>query len=238
MDFHNRGNIGSWLDTALPIIDDSYDAAIETTSAIADIQIGLLLDDPEYLGVPISPDDVKKKLRYGVPPSEVYARPFVDFWLSLKNGGSIDDALHSGSARIGELLDTDLERLSDFTSVEKYANEHSIIGYRRVLVGAKNCALCVVASTQRYRRGHLKPIHPHCDCKVSPVLSFESDGGSQVLDGDLLDQLHADIEKKFGSSDRSGRGIDYRKIMVEHTHGEIGPYLSYRGQHFTGPSGL
>jgi len=232
MEFHNKGNQVDWLNRALPLLDDSYNTAIDITSTMADLQIGLLLDTPEYEGIPISPDDIKKQLRYGVPPTEVYVRPFVDFWLSLKNGGSIDDALHSGSARLGELVDTDLERLSDFTSVEKYANEHSIVGYRRVLVGPKNCALCVIASTQRYRRGNLKPIHPHCDCKVSPVLDWESDGAQQVLDEQLLDQIHRSISDRLGEdvANRSGKG--YNKIMVEHQHGEIGPYLSWRGQHF------
>lgn len=237
MELHNTADIDGWLSRSLPIIDNSYDVAIETTAIFADIQLGLLLDDPEYQGIPIPPDDIKKQLRFGVPPPEVYSRPFVDFWRSLKDGNSIDDALHSGSSRIGELIDTDLERLSDLTSVEKYANEHSVIGYRRVLVGPKNCALCVVASTQRYRRRVLKPIHPHCNCKVAPVLSFESDG-DQILNEDLLNQIHDSVAKKFGISSRDARKIDYRKIMVEHLHGEIGPYLSWRGQKFTGLSDI
>lgn len=238
MEFHNKGNVSQWLSSALPIVQDSYDIAVEFTSTMNDIQIGLLLDNPEYGGIPISPDDMKKRLRNGVASSEVYARPFVDFWLSLKNGGSIDDALHSGAARIGELLDTDIERLSDFTSVEKFANENSLVGYRRVLTGATNCALCVVASTQRYRRGNLKPIHPHCNCKVSPVLNWEDDGASQILDEDLLNQLHSDIASRFGEDVANRSAKDYNKIMVTRQHGEIGPYLGWRGQHFAGPSSI
>lgn len=237
MDLHNKANIGDWLDKALPIVNESYDAAVDVTAAFADIQLGLLLDDPEYQGKPISPGEIKKLLRYGVPPEEVYARPFVDFWRSLKNGRSIDDALRSGSSRLGELIDTDLERLSDFTSMEKFANANGVIGYRRVLVGPTNCALCVVASTQRYRRRHLKPIHPHCNCKTVPVLSFESDG-DQILDEDRLEQIHKSVREKFGIDDRSARAIDYRRIMVTHQHGEIGPYLSWRGQHFADASVL
>lgn len=235
MDFHNKANIGDWLDRALPILDESFDVAVETTATFADIQLGLLLDDPDFEGIPISPGDIRKLLRNGVPPSEVYARPFVDFWRSLLNGGSIDDALRSGATRLGELIDTDLERLSDFTSIEKYSNAHGIVGYRRVLVGPTNCALCVVASTQKYRRRNLKPIHPHCNCKTAPVLSFESDG-SQVLDEDRLEQIHKSIQERFGVSSRDARAVDYRKIMVTHQHGELGPYLSWRGQHFAGPS--
>lgn len=236
MDLHNKSDIEPWLGKSVPILENAFSVAVEVTGVFADIQLGLLLDNPDYEGLPVLPDDVRGKLRGGVPLEEVYARPFVDFWGSLKNGGSIDDALHSGANRLRELLDTDLERVSDITSVEKFANEHRVVGSRRVLVGAKNCALCIVASTQRYRRRHLKPIHPSCDCKVVPILDFESD--DQVLDEDLLDQLHKSVAEKFGTDVANRSARDYSKIMVEHQHGEIGPYLSWRGQHFAGPSVL
>lgn len=233
LEAHNKGDIDTFLSRALPIMSDSIDSAVTVTETINGVQGDILLDG-SFEGSPVDPGSIRNSLRYGVPPSEVYARPFKDFWLKLSRGGSIDDALASGANRLRQLVDTDLERVSDLTQIESFANEHRVVGFRRVLVGAVNCALCIVASTQRYHRKNLKPIHPHCDCKVRPVLSFESDG-DQILDQDLLDQIHKDIQDKFGISDRSARAIDYRKVMVEHQHGEIGPYLSYRGQHFTGP---
>lgn len=238
MDFHNKRDIEGWLSTSIPTIDNAFDVAIETTATFADLQVGLLLDDPGYEGLPVSVDDTKKLLRNGAPLAEIYTRPFVNFWDALKDGKSIDDALHSGANRIRELLDTDVERLSDFTSVERFANSNRVVGHRRVLVGPKNCALCIVASTQRYRRGDLKPIHPHCDCKVAPVFSWESDGAQQVLDEELLDQLHASISEKLGEDVANRSAKDYNKIMVVHQHGENGPYLGWRGQHFASASGL
>lgn len=229
--FHNKSDIEAFLKGALPLVEDTFATAVAITEATNSAQ-GYLLLGSEFSDAPVSSTDVISKLRGGVPSSIVYQRQFVDFWTALKKGRSINDALGNGVSRIREMVDTDVERIADLTQIEKFANEHKIVGYRRVLYGPVNCALCIVASTQRYHRSQLKPIHPHCDCKVAPVLSFESDG-DQILDQDLLDQIHQDIQSKFGTSDRSGRTIDYRKIMVEYNHGEIGPYLSYRGDHFT-----
>jgi hypothetical protein len=60
-------------------------------------------------------------------------------------------------------------------------------------------------------------------------------GDNLVNLGDLLEPLHEEIEKRFGISDRGGRRIDYRKLLTVHEHGEIGPVLAVKGQHFAGP---
>jgi len=48
-----------------------------------------------------------------------------------------------------------------------------------------------------------------------------------------LDQIHSAIQKTFGMSARDAREIDYRKILVVHEHGELGPILAKRGNKFT-----
>jgi hypothetical protein len=106
--------------------------------------------------------------------------------------------------------------------------------YQRVLTGDENCGLCVVASTQRYRREQLLPIHPGCDCVVQPL----PDGTRHVVDEQLLDAAHAAIEQRFGISDRSARAIDYRKILLVREHGELGPVLTVARHKFTGPDGI
>lgn len=229
-----------FLEAALPLVEDAFTTAFSITEATNSAQ-GYLLLGEDFSDVPVNLLDVMKQLRGGVPLSEVYVRPFVNYWTALKSQtggpGSLEDALSSGANRFRQLVDSDIDRLSDFTGIEKFANEHGIVGYRRVLVGPVNCALCIVASTQRYHKRQLKPMHPRCDCTVAPVLSFESDG-DQVLDGQLLDQIHRDVQEKFGDSDRSGRAIDYRKILSVREHGELGPQLTWRGDAFTGPAQL
>lgn len=236
LETHNKADIPKFLDKAMPTWNAFMEMSIDSTSNTSDAQGFTLLGD-SYSSSEVSIPKALAQLRNGTKAEEVYTRPFKSFWLTLQRGGSIDDALSSGVSRIQELTNTDVERVSDIARVEKFANENRIVGTRRVLVGAVNCALCIVASTQLYHKKELKPIHPRCDCSSAPVLSFES-GGENILDQDLLDQIHRDIENKFGTSDRSGRSIDYRKILSVHQHGEIGPMLTWRGDTFTGPSSL
>lgn len=117
-------------------------------------------------------------------------------------------------------------------------------GYRRVLSSNPNhCALCVLASTRRYRRGNLMAIHPGCGCTVAPIFSVEDPG--PVLDGSTAQEIHNIIRRDLGDKyeDASGgrladSGVLYRDIVVTNDHGELGPVLGVRGQHFTGPDGI
>lgn len=241
----DRGARDVFIAQNLETIRAAFLHALDVTEAANSAQGYLLLGD-QFLDAPVKDEQVLSRLRGGIPPDIVYQRPFVDYFTSLKKAKDIgdlteisfDNALNAASARFRELVDSDITRMSDIGQLEKFANEHGIIGYRRVLSGKPNhCALCVIASTQRYHKKDLRPMHPGCGCTTVPVLSFESEG-DHVLDPNLLDQLHRSISDEFGEdvSNRSGKG--YRDIMVTHQHGELGPVLSWRGQHFAGPSVL
>jgi hypothetical protein len=232
----NKSDIPAFLDVAVPLVEDAFQTAVAITEATNSVQGYVLLGD-SFSDVPVDSGTVIGQWRGGLPISQVYKRPFIDFWMGLTNTGNHNEALASGEDRFRQIVDSDIERISDLTSIEKFANENRIVGYRRVLVGPVNCALCIVASTQRYHKRDLKPMHPHCDCKVAPVLSFESDG-DHILDQDLLDQIHRSIADKFGEDFANKSAADYNKILVQHNHGELGPQLTWRGQHFTGPSEL
>jgi len=97
-------------------------------------------------------------------------------------------------------------------------------------------ALCYVASTQRYSRGDLLPIHPGCDCGEEPI--YGSSGVSDTIDEQLLDATHQAIDERFGEFDFGGRTVDYRKAIIVREHGELGPVLTVKGQHFTGPNDI
>jgi hypothetical protein len=58
-----------------------------------------------------------------------------------------------------------------------------------------------------------------------------------VIDEERLNAVHEAVEARFGFSDPSGREIDYRGITIRE-HGELGPVLTVKGQHFTGPEEL
>lgn len=106
----------------------------------------------------------------------------------------------------------------------------------RELYGEYDCALCMVASTQRYHKRDLAPIHPGCDCIVKTVTADYDPG--QVIDEERLERIHDLVEEAVGRADRSGRAVDYRKIIIANDHGEIGPVLGFRGQRFTGPDDI
>ena len=234
--------LGSWRDSDLADwARASSSIVVEAESLIAEIADGILDAQIESLlgAVGGNPVDIASVVgpatRGGVPPEEVYPRAIKTVWRSLGNGNTLEGSINAGAARISEMFQLDTERVIDLTAVNKFANENRIVGYKRVLTGSHNCALCILASTQTYHKRQLKGIHPRCKCKVSPVTSFES---SKALDRDLIEQVHAEVAKQFGISDRAARQIDYRKILMTRGHGEHGPTLTFRNYNFTGPRGL
>lgn len=162
----------------------------------------------------------------GVDPRTVYRRPAVDVYTALAAGKPLPQAAAEGRLRLTQLIggDTQLAKVhAARQSMRGYPEEGQF--YRRVLTGRENCALCVVASTQRYYRGDLLPIHPGCDCGVQPLPPGLA--VNQVIDEDLLEQVHQIAADRLGVSDRGGRTPDYRKLLTISEHGEYGPTLSW-----------
>ena len=162
----------------------------------------------------------------GVDPRIVYRRPAVDVYTALAAGKPLPQAAAEGRLRLTQLIGGDMQLAkvhASRQSMRGYPEEGQF--YRRVLTGRENCALCVVASTQRYYRGDLLPIHPGCDCDVQPLPPGLA--VNQVIDEDLLEQVHQITADRLGVSDRGGRTPDYRKLLTVSEHGEYGPTLSW-----------
>lgn len=172
----------------------------------------------------------------GVDPAEVYQRPAVTVWAALAAGRSLELAARAGLSRARKLAATDMQLARTHTA-RAVMSAGGVQYYARVLSGSENCALCVVASTQRYRVKDLLPIHPGCDCGVRALSPREA--VSQVIDEQLLEDVHDVIEEQLGiTPDRGGRAPDYRKLIVTRQHGEYGPLLTARHRGFTGPDDL
>ena len=181
-------------------------------------------------------DLTTKTLRNGVDTSVVYRRPFVDVYTALANDKSVTQAIQAGQLRISSLASTDVQLARRNAGLTARSGNQNIVGYVRTLTGAENCALCYVASTQRYTRGELMPIHPGCDCGEMPIYGEQDPG--QVIDEIRLEATHEAVQQRFGVTDRSGRDpIDFRDIAIRE-HGELGPLLTVADQNFTGPSDL
>lgn len=175
-------------------------------------------------------------LRNGVTTAEVYRRPFVEVYTALAKGEQMTDAIARGARRVQSIASTDVQLARREAGRQNRMSNQSIVGYRRVLTGSENCALCYVASTQRYTKSDLLPIHPGCDCGEMPIYGTQDPG--QVLDQYNLDKAHELVQQRFGVSDRGARDpIDYRDIKIQ-DHGELGPMLTIRGQKFTNQGDL
>lgn len=173
---------------------------------------------------PIDQDEIRGTR--GVDPRVVYRRPAVDVYTALAAGKPLPQAAAEGRLRLTQLIGGDMQLAkvhASRQSMRGYPEEGQF--YRRVLTGRENCALCVVASTQRYFRGDLLPIHPGCDCDVQPLPPGLA--VNQVIDEDLLEQVHQITADRLGVSDRGGRTPDYRKLLTVSEHGEYGPTLSW-----------
>jgi hypothetical protein len=173
-----------------------------------------------------------------VDPSEVYRRPQKTLNFELSRGKTVTQAVSAALARLMSITSTDLQLARTHTVARQGRGSY----FRRILTGSENCALCVIASTQRYRRGKLAPIHGGCDCSFEQV--FGSDPG-QVLDRVTLETVHAAIEAEFGLTDLSARYIDgindrsdFLDVIVVRENGETGPTLVWRDQHFRGPAAV
>lgn len=143
----------------------------------------------------------------------------------------LDQARDAGARRLESLVTTDLQlakvhqaRASLIEAERKY--------YRRVPRAEGACAMCLIASTQRYKIHALMPIHPGCQCGVEE-LPAGMDLDDNVIDVDLLNATHAKVKEFTGIADRGGRAVDYRKLLITRKHGELGDVLAYRGYDFT-----
>ena len=220
---------------AVPMVEGAQAALATLTSNYVASVASQALSRP--IAPPPIPQVARARLRL-VDPGEVYQRPFVEAYTALKDGQQLDQALGKARVRLREVTEGDMQLA--YAHASRAAMEglsQQPTGWRRVLTGSENCAMCTIASTQRYHVKDLNPIHPGCDCTVAPIYGPI---GDRVLDAQLLNQVHAAVQDLTGVSDRGGRATDYRQIMTQivHHHGELGRILARPGDRFTGPRAI
>lgn len=242
-------SLGSWRDTdiarfenaVLPVvtagerriadITNTYVASVEAASTGAIVR-----------PAPVAYAAVTGAVLRGVEPSVVFRRPQMVMNHAIASGKTVSEAVAAGSRRARSLATTNLQLSRTHTA----AKQTKFPYFRRVLTGAENCAMCAIASTKRFTRGNLMPIHPGCDCGVEPIIEAQP---PPVIDPDFLESIHKDIESHLGFSDRGARDLgigktdargrplsDYTDLIITRNHGELGPTLSWRGDHFRGAS--
>lgn len=230
--------LGSWrdadIDRLVALVLPKVIAGQRTVSNLTDTYLASIT------GLrPVGVINVDSGLR-GVDPAEVYRRPAVEMRTALSTGSSMTDALKAGALRLVSLVSTDMQ-LANVRQAQAFNSTREVDAYRRIAGGAHPCALCLIASTQRYHRAELMPIHPGCSCTVESL--GVGDHREQVLDKVELERVHAAVESLTGGFDRSARDLgagnpvsDYLDLIEVRRNGELGPVLTWRGQHFTGPA--
>lgn len=234
--------LGSWhrpdaqrfAAAAVPMVEGAQAALANLTSNYVASVASEALRRP--VAPPPIPHTARARLRLK-DPAEVYQRPFVEAYTALRDGDQLDGALGKARLRLREVAEGDMQLAYAHASqaaMNGLPEQQQPTGWRRVLTGPENCAMCVLASTQRYHRKDLNPIHPHCDCTVEPI--YGPLGRDRVIEPQLLEQVHAAVKDLTGVVDRGGRAVDYRHIMTQivHHHGELGAVLARPGDRFTG----
>lgn len=231
---------------AVPLVSGAQRA----TAALTVAYLGRV--QSELTGAPVqmaavSPSQFVGDAVRNADPYVVYGRPFREVQRILADGKPPEVAVAAGARRLQSIAATDVQLAKTHASQAAMSAMDGVDGYRRVLEGAYNCGLCIIASTQRYHKKALMEIHPGCDCGVAPLLPGEAIG--QVIEPGRLAAAHAAIADRFGKSSAAARGIAgeigpkgkpllYQDVLISHQHGEIGPVLGVRGQNFTGPADI
>jgi hypothetical protein len=230
---YRDADIDRFVNRVLPVVLGSQRQVASLTDAYL-AQVSAMTVGGSAAPLGIRPAEVTGTALRGVEPRETYRRPAVELYTSLSNGNPFDQAVKDGLRRLISIGMTDLQLAKTHTARKVFESSNAVVGHRRTLTGSENCGLCRVAATQRYRKENLQPIHPGCDCGVAPIYG-ESDPG-QVIDEQGLTDIHDAVAERFGDSASDARAIDYRKLILVENHGEIGPILTVKGQHFDGPS--
>ena len=233
---HRDADIDRFVAAVVPVIEGGQ----LQVATLTDAHLAVL--EGAALGTTVGPVGVSvaqvRNLR-GVPTAEVYQRAGRTVWTALANDVPYPQAVQQGLQRATTMAETDLQLAETHTARRVLSGKANVVGYRRVLTGSESCGVCAIASTQRYRKDRLMPIHDRCDCKVRPIYGDRDPG--RVIDPTTLANVKADLAERFGSaySDRNRKGLTtLKRLVVTHEHGEIGPVLAKRGDRWTGPSDI
>jgi hypothetical protein len=243
---YRDADIDQFVHLAGPVLD----AGQHLTAALTDAYLAAL--ENITLGTAtgpagIPPEAVSTEALRGVPTDELLRRPAVELYTHLAHGEPFNVALERATRRATSVTETNLQLAKTHAAAHVLDTKPNVAGYRRSLKGPASCALCIVASTQRYHRKQLMPIHPGCDCGVITIYADRDPG--QVIDPARLAGVQDRIAERFGAFSEEGRTVPgvkldtgepatYKDVLVTHTHGEIGPVLGVRGQQFTGPAAI
>ena len=168
---------GGLDDQALAAFSASASVVVDVAKAnVATIATGFMNANDRVAGFPGLLVPELPVIRNGVPTDEVYGRSVITARRQIAKGLGFVEAMAAGRARAVSTARTDVVLTNRAAMAGGKASRPWVVGYRRVLVGG-SCGFCATASTQRYTRGDLLPLHPACVV------------GSTIVGGDDLRQV-------------------------------------------------
>lgn len=220
--------LGSWSDDRIAQFVAEVEAILGPAqarmAAIADATMARLAGDGP-VGVPV---EVYSNVR-ALDLADQYRRPFVKTWTALSKGDDLDQAVDAGRHQAATMAKTDTQIAYRNSAHHVVTNQPRIVGYRRVLTGA-SCKFCAAASTKRYKREALMPLHSHCDCGIAPIIDTRDPGA--VINRETLANLKSqgpDYWKQNGFVDEKGLPIDPENVPASSVtvghEAELGPVL-------------
>lgn len=176
---------------------------------------------------------IGRHARNGVFLEDVYARPAT---VARQSG------FERGIAHLRQSIYMDAQLAQRRAANAVVEADTRVVGWRRqVNPGAgKVCGLCVAASTRRYSRQELLPIHPMCRCSVYPIYDSDLVRSANYLDRERLDAVYA---QSNGKTDRSTLGAirfdaaDLPAGIDSEAIAQLGPRVAWHpeyGEYLTG----
>jgi len=179
---YNREDLPRLLNATVPIAQAAQRQTVGVTNALIARR---LKRQPSQIN-PL--DYMGERVRGGVSPEEVYARPLKQYWRMLKKGYTWEQAQSSGLAVASASLASDVMLSMRGTVAGLQLREPGAWGYQRV-PGGSACDFCILASTQRYYSGDLEPLHNNCGCGID-IITAEDDPG-RVINPERLEAVEA-----------------------------------------------
>lgn len=220
---YNESDVPRWLSQVIPAMSAATTAAAQLT----DGYIAAYLE--AETGSPASPTGIVRPPVRPVDVDTEWRRPFIHTWVALEAGKDWLTAVDAGRVYAASTAATDTQVAARNTAGEAMDSYGPrVAGYRRVLGPGNNCGLCIVASTQRYGRSTLLPIHNRCGCTVEPII-----GGpvGRVIDRGRLNLVKSQLRSEDLPYTRSALTrlrvdpADLPPVRVAQ-HGELGPVLT------------
>lgn len=223
VDFYDDASVGRFAQQTATLVR----AAQASAARLTDSYLSLVLRD---MGVTArtAPISLALDLR-GVPEAQVWQRPAETYRYLRSVGSSAEAAREQAVTRMQTMAHDDVVLAVRTAARDKLERITEAVGYRRIihpeLSKGGTCGLCIAAADRIYHVSELMPVHDNCHCTVLPVLAGGEDPGHTLNQQEL-----ADLYAAAGGSTAAEK-LKRTRYQIDE-HGELGPVLTVKGQHF------